>query len=98
MLEGVILQKITPLLDQNDLQFGFTAKSSPVYASLVIAEARDQHTPVHMVALDVKKTFDTVDHLSLLRKHHHQRVDDATWPYLRQNLEQELWNLEQELK
>lgn len=91
VFEHVITQKTEPLMSQNSLQFGFTKVTSPAFAVLAvteaIAEAKDLHIPIYMVALDVKKAFDTVDHKSLLKKHFNQGMDPNTWTCLRQNLE-----------
>lgn len=40
-----------------------------------------------MIALDVRKAFDTVDHASLLRKLHHEGLDVNTQSVIKQNLE-----------
>ena len=91
VFEHIITQKIEPLFNQNGLQFGFTRGKSPALAILTvteaIAEAQDLRVPIYMMALDVKKAFDTVDHKSLMRKHFNQGMDPNTWTCLRQNLE-----------
>ena len=48
------------------LQRGFTAKSSPLNAALIVEETRrkfeDEKKPLVLVALDAKSAFDVVDH------------------------------------
>ena len=84
VLEHVIPRRVEPTLPQSDLQFGFTRGTSPSHAALIvteaIAEARDLRRPVFMIALDVKKAFDTVDHASLLRKLYNQGIGTLLSP------------------
>ena len=50
-----------------------------------IADATDRRAPLYVIALDVRKAFDIVDHSSLLRKLYHQ-TDSPTWRYIHQSL------------
>ena len=57
---------------RTDLQLGFTAKRSPVHATILLsealAEAQDNKVPIYTATLDIQKAFDVVPHASLLRK------------------------------
>lgn len=90
-LEHVMLKHIEPTLQENDLQFGFTKGTSPLLSSLLvteaIAESKDNKLPIHIVALDVRKAFDVVNHNSLLRKLFNQQIDTKFWPIIKQSLE-----------
>ena len=57
---------------QSPLQFGFTKELSPTMAALAITEAIsdacDNRTTLYVIALDVRKAFNVVDHRMLLPK------------------------------
>ena len=50
-----------------------------------IADATDRRAPLYVIALDVRKAFDVVDHSSLLGKLYHH-TDSPTWRYIHRNL------------
>ena len=89
LMEHILLARIESSLQQSSLQFGFTKKLSPTMAILAvteaIADATDRRAPLYVIALDVRKAFDVVDHSSLLRKLYHQ-TDSPTWRYIHRNL------------
>ena len=89
-LEHVILKRIEPNLHQNDLQYGFTKRSSPCLAILLvtetIAQALDKKDPLYIMTLDVRKAFDVVSHNSLMRKLYNQ-TDGPTWSALHHGLQ-----------
>ena len=65
------------------LQRGFTARSSPLNAALIVEETRrnfeDEKKSLVLVALDAKSAFDVVDHKIMMRQLYHCGVDDMHW-------------------
>ena len=84
-LEHIILSRISPKCLQSPLQFGFTKELSPTMAALAITEAIsdacDNHTTLYVIALDVRKAFDVVDHRLLLHRPY-QVSDHSSWTYI----------------
>ena len=74
ILEHTIQTRLDSLLGptQSSLQRGFTAKTSPLNAAFlvseVVAEHKDQNSPVALVTLDAEKAFDRVWHERLFFK------------------------------
>ena len=88
-LEHIILSRISPKFFQSPLQFGFTKELSPIMAALAITEAIsdafDNRTTLYVIALDVRKAFDVVDHRLLLHKLY-QVSDHSSWTYIHGSL------------
>ena len=68
---------------QSHLQFGFTQKSSPIYAALAIteamAEAADDKEELSITFLDTSKAFDVVDHKGMLNSLYQQGIRGSLW-------------------
>ncbi|XP_063427548.1 uncharacterized protein LOC134711049 [Mytilus trossulus] len=85
IIEAIIRDRIQPrvLKDQNPTQRGFTAKSSPLNAGLVVEEVYresvDSNQEFELVLLDAKSAFDVVVHSHLMRRLFHCGIDDTLW-------------------
>ncbi|CAC5417514.1 unnamed protein product [Mytilus coruscus] len=85
IIEAIIRDRIQPrvLQDQNPTQRGFTAKSSPLNAALVVEEVYresvDSNQEFELVLLDAKSAFDVVVHSHLMRRLFHCGIDDTLW-------------------
>ncbi|MEW8548126.1 MAG: reverse transcriptase family protein, partial [Candidatus Thiodiazotropha sp.] len=85
LFECIIKDRIQPKIEmtQNNLQRGFTAKSSPLNCSLIleeyIRESKDLKKDAFIAYLDAKSAFDVVSHASLMRKLFHIGVDGVLW-------------------
>ncbi|CAG2257578.1 unnamed protein product [Mytilus edulis] len=83
--KAIIRDRIQPrvLKDQNPTQRGFTAKSSPLNAGLVVEEVYresvDSNQEFELVLLDAKSAFDVVVHSHLMRRLFHCGIDDTLW-------------------
>ena len=68
---------------QNQMQRGFTKKTSPSNTALLlteaIAESKHLKQPLFVTFLDVKTAFDVVWHDSQLRKLHHDGINPPEW-------------------
>jgi hypothetical protein len=68
---------------QNELQFGFTQGVSPIYAAVVIteilAEAKDNRTPLYITFMDTAKAFDVVQHPVMLDSLYSQSIHGPLW-------------------
>ena len=88
-LGHIILSRISPKFLQSPFQFGFTKELSPTMAALAITEAIsdacDNRTTLYVIALDVRKAFDVVDHRLLLHKLYHVS-DHSSWTYIHGSL------------
>lgn len=85
-LEHIILNRIEPNLQQNNLQYGFTKGSSPCLVTETIAQALDSKEPLYIMTLDVRKAFDVVCHNSLMKKLYDQ-MEGSTWSVLHHSLQ-----------
>ena len=85
LLEIILRNRLRNILDdqQNPLQRGFTASSSPLNCALIIEEfireSQDIHSDTFVALLDAKAAFDVVNHHSLLRKLYNYGVDGCLW-------------------
>ena len=85
ILEMVLKIRLVPTLekDQSAFQRGFTAKTSPLHAALIVEEVsreyKDKGEDIDLVFLDAKAAFDVVDHHHLLRRLYHSGVNDRHW-------------------
>ena len=85
LLEILLRSRIRRVLDpqQNPLQRGFTAGSSPLNCSLIIEEfireAIDKGQTAAVALLDAKAAFDVVNHTSLLRKLYIAGIEGNLW-------------------
>lgn len=80
-LESIITTHQDALLEQNNLQCGFTRGMSPYFASVMLAEAiaaRDKK-PLFVATLDAMKAFDVVDHNILARKMFQDGMRGSLW-------------------
>ena len=81
----VLKIRLVPTLekDQSAFQRGFTAKTSPLHAALIVEEVsreyKDKGEDIDLVFLDAKAAFDVVDHHHLLRRLYHSGVNDRHW-------------------
>jgi len=85
IIEIIIRERISTITDpiQNQMQRGFTKKTSPSNAALLlteaIAEAKHAKLPLFVTLLDVKTAFDVVWHDSLLKKLYNDGINPAEW-------------------
>lgn len=84
ILETILKKHVEPTLTkiQNPLQRGFTEKTSPTNAAIIIteglAEAKDNGKPMAITTLDAEKAFDKLVHDKLLCKLYNYKVNDDT--------------------
>ena len=71
LFEYCLLKKLN-LINQTDLQFGFTKELSPIMSGLIIsevrAEAKRTKSTLLFATLDVQSAFDVVQHTILFDK------------------------------
>jgi hypothetical protein len=85
LLEKLIKERVINILKptQNKQQRGFTSKTSPMCAALLLHEsmneAKTNKTPLFIAFLDAKSAFDVVPHASLLRKLYLDGIDGSMW-------------------
>lgn len=85
LLEAVLKNRIksTLMCQQNPLQRGFTANSSPMNCALLVEEFyrenKDLHKPTYLAFMDVKSAFDVVVHPNLMRKLYNSGVTGQDW-------------------
>lgn len=85
LLEATLQRHLDDILlpTQNRLQRGFTAKTSPLNAALLVSEclneAKDSGTACALATLDAEKAFDTVWHDGLAVKLYHAGVRGKLW-------------------
>ena len=89
IIETILKQHIEPTITkiQNPLQRGFTEKTSPINAAIMVSEgineAKDRHIPVAITTLDAEKAFDKLVHNHLFRKLYHYNITDDSWLIMR---------------
>ena len=88
-LDHVLLLRNDTRFHQSPLQFGFTKGLSPTMAALIvtetIADALDRRSTLYLIALDVKKAFDVVDHDILMHKMI-DVTDPSSWSAIQDSL------------
>ncbi|MES9879590.1 MAG: reverse transcriptase family protein [Sedimenticola sp.] len=89
ILEATLQHRLDDILlpTQNKLQRGFTAKTSPLSAALLVSEslneAKDNKQTCALATLDAEKAFDTVWHQGLAVKLYHAGIEGKLWLLLR---------------
>lgn len=89
IVEFILKQRIIGSIEksQSVYQRGFTKKTSPLHASLIVEEVtrecRDKGEHCDLVFLDAKAAFDVVNHEHLLRRLYYAGVDDKHWSLIR---------------
>ena len=85
IIEAVLRNRVQPTIDgkQNVAQRGFTAKTSPLNAALIVEESirecKDARDTAHFIFLDAKSAFDVVNHNHMMRRLYHTGVQDKHW-------------------
>ena len=80
VFERILADHQEALLQQSELQSGFTQGMSPYFASVIKTEAISMKgTPLYVATLDAQKAFDVVDHKKLLTKTFNIGLSGALW-------------------
>ena len=85
VLEMIIKDRITDMVDstQSKYQRGFTAKTSPLNAALIVEEitrdCKDTGQSCDLIFLDAKAAFDVVDHKHLMRRVYQAGIQNKHW-------------------
>jgi hypothetical protein len=85
LLEMIIKNRIANTIEQvqSKYQRGFTARTSPINAALLVEEVtrecKDNGHSVNLIFLDAKAAFDVVDHDHLMRRIYHAGIQDKHW-------------------
>jgi hypothetical protein len=83
--ENCLLKKLN-LVNESELQFGFTKGLFPLIAGLLMSEAKYEVSQVQKTLFiglfDVQSAFDVVQHIILMDKLFDQKIPLALWPII----------------